>query len=90
MSGPNIGLQNIGATCYMNSTLQCFCHIEKFVNFFKYNPKIKTFNKDDNSKLWVSFKILIDELWPDNYDFFSLKIKTNIMHLKNSKKKFQK
>ena len=27
---PLIGLQNIGAICYMNATLQCFCHIEKF------------------------------------------------------------
>ena len=34
---PGIGLQNIGATCYMNATLQCFAHIEKFVNFLKYN-----------------------------------------------------
>ena len=34
---PKIGLQNIGLTCYMNATLQCFCHIEKFVNYFKYS-----------------------------------------------------
>ena len=34
---PHIGLTNIGATCYMNATLQCFCHIEKFINYFKYN-----------------------------------------------------
>ena len=63
-SCPNIGLQNIGATCYMNSTLQCFCHIEKFVEFFKYT-KILNSKKD---KLSPSFKILIDNLWPNNYN----------------------
>ena len=39
---PKIGLQNIGATCYMNATLQCFCHIEKFVNFFKYSQQVNS------------------------------------------------
>ena len=67
---PNIGLQNIGATCYMNSTLQCFCHIEKFVNFFKYNPQVANINNDDNN-LSSSFKILINKLWPDNYNNFN-------------------
>ena len=28
---PMIGLQNVGATCYMNATLQCFGQISKFV-----------------------------------------------------------
>ena len=32
---PQIGLQNVGATCYMNATLQCFCQIEKLVKYFK-------------------------------------------------------
>ena len=41
MLPPLIGLDNIGATCYMNATLQCFCHIEKFVNFFKYSQQPK-------------------------------------------------
>jgi ubiquitin C-terminal hydrolase len=70
-SCPNIGLQNIGATCYMNSTLQCFCHIEKFVEFFKYTKSLK--NKKD--KLSSSFKILIDNLWPNNFDPSSPKFK---------------
>ena len=68
-SCPKIGLQNIGATCYMNSTLQCFSHIEKFVEFFKYNPQINdivTKNKNNDKNLSVSFKTLIDNLWPDN------------------------
>ena len=65
-SCPNIGLRNIGATCYMNATLQCFCHIEKFIEYFKYNQQMKENNS--NNKLSVSFKILIDELWPNNYN----------------------
>ena len=67
-SCPNIGLQNIGATCYMNSTLQCFCHIEKFVEFFKYNSQIINAAKNEKDKLSPSFKILIDNLWPNNYN----------------------
>ena len=67
-SCPNIGLQNIGATCYMNSTLQCFCHIEKFVEFFKYNPEIFEIIKNKKNKLSYSFKILISNLWPNDYD----------------------
>jgi len=57
---PKIGLENIGATCYMNATLQCFSHISKFVEYFKYrnNPKF-----DDKNSLSYSFKLLIDNLW---------------------------
>ena len=65
---PLIGLQNIGATCYMNATLQCFCHIEKFINFFKYSHQIIDLVKADKNKLSSSFKLLIEKLWPDNYD----------------------
>jgi len=67
-SSPHIGLQNIGATCYMNSTLQCFCHIKKFVEFFKYNPQIINGIKNQKDKLSSSFKILIDNLWPNNFN----------------------
>ena len=64
-SCPHIGLTNIGATCYMNSTLQCFCHIEKFVNFFKCSSQVLNNQKDN---LTSSFKLLIDNLWPNDYD----------------------
>ena len=64
-SCPHIGLTNIGATCYMNSTLQCFCHIEKFLNFFKCSSQVLNNQKDN---LTSSFKLLIDNLWPNDYD----------------------
>ena len=69
-SCPIIGLQNIGATCYMNATLQCFCHIEKFIEFFKFNPQIINIVKKDKKKLSLSssFKLLIEKLWPNNYN----------------------
>ena len=56
-----IGLENIGATCYMNATLQCFCHIDKFVNFFKYNKQANDIYKNKLiNTLSYSFKILIE------------------------------
>ena len=66
---PLIGLDNIGATCYMNATLQCLCNIPKFVNYFKYNNHLKEKVRNDviagNKLLCSSFKLLIEQLWPD-------------------------
>ena len=69
LGGPHRGLTNIGATCYMNSSLQCFCHIKKLVQFFKYSQQANNIN--DNNTLSSSFKLLIDNLWPDDYNFNS-------------------
>ena len=70
---PLIGLDNIGATCYMNATLQCLCNIPKFVNYFKYNnhliEKVRTDLSIDNKTLSSSFKLLIEKLWPDRLYF---------------------
>ena len=68
ISCPKIGLQNIGATCYMNATLQCFCHIEKFIDYFKYNSQIINIVIKDKNNLTSSFKLLIEKLWPNNYN----------------------
>ena len=66
---PLIGLDNIGATCYMNATLQCLCNIQKFVDYFKYNKHLNELVREDvnlnNSKLASSFKLLVENLWPD-------------------------
>ena len=65
---PKMGLQNIGATCYMNATLQCFCHIEKFINFFKYSQQVISMVRNNKNNLTSSFKLLIEKLWPNNHD----------------------
>ena len=67
---PLIGLDNIGATCYMNATLQCFCNIQQFVDYFKYDANLiyKIKNDNDKSTLSSSFKLLIEKLWPNNYN----------------------
>ena len=65
---PNIGLKKIGSNQYINATLQCFCHIKKFVNFFKSNPQILDNIKNKNNNLSSSFKLLIEKLRPNNLD----------------------
>ena len=66
---PLKGLDNIGATCYMNATLQCFCNIEQFVNFLKYDKNLiyKVQTDIDKKTLSSSFKLLIEKLWPNDY-----------------------
>ena len=35
-----LGLDNIGATCYMNATLQCLCNVSQLQNFFLNNEQL--------------------------------------------------
>ena len=74
---PKIGLQNVGATCYMNATIQCLCQIEKLVDHFKSNQEIDKIIKSykDNNKdcLTKSFKNLIENLWPTDKKFYDKK-----------------
>ena len=57
----------------MNATLQCFCHIDKFVNFFKYSQQVVSLVRNNKNNLTSSFKLLIEKLWPNNYDEYSQK-----------------
>ena len=69
---PLIGLENIGSTCYMNATLQCFSQTEVLTNYFlnkKNINKIMNNNvakKDPNDlQLSPSYHNLILNLWSD-------------------------
>ena len=66
---PKIGLINVGASGYMNTILQCLCNILHFVDFFKFDSKvgeiINKYEREGKLCLTSSFKILIDNLWPN-------------------------
>jgi len=53
------GLENVGATCYMNATLQCLAHIEYLTKFLlsKYN------NISPNKKLTYAYTEVLHNLW---------------------------
>ena len=57
------GLENIGATCYMNATLQCLCHINNIKKYFNdEKKKIKNIN-NINTPLLNAFIEVITNLW---------------------------
>ena len=68
-----IGLNNIGATCYMNSTLQCLSQTVALTNYFlndKNKEKIINNNiaKEDKNALQLcpAYLELIQNLWSEN------------------------
>ena len=74
---PKIGLQNVGATCYMNATLQCLCQIEKLADYFKSEEKIdykiREYKMKNEDCLTYSFKNLIENVWPTNEKYLKKK-----------------
>ena len=62
---PKIGLANIGATCYMNATLQCLSHSINLSNYFleKKNQKLIKSKQLSNAFLEV-----IKRLWIKSYN----------------------
>ena len=76
---PLIGLNNIGATCFMNSTLQCLSQTKALTNYFLkeknkdkiINNNVANNNKNDN-QLSPDYLELIQKLWePNNKKPFS-------------------
>ena len=58
---PLIGLVNVGATCYMNATLQCFSNIDFLTDFFLKN-KNKLTNKEKYDLGSEYLKVILN-LW---------------------------
>ena len=72
-----IGLNNIGATCFMNATLQCLSQTKKLTNYFLKQYHKDTINKND-TQLCSLYYELIKNLWKINgeqsfspYDFMN-------------------
>ena len=58
------GLDNIGATCYMNATLQCLVHIEKFSKYLLNPENIQNIQKNKfKYKLTNAYLIVLINLW---------------------------
>ena len=61
---PNeIGLQNIGATCYMNATLQSLSNTNKFTEYFL--SKFKFQQNDPTKKMSNQMYKVLSNLWTD-------------------------
>ena len=67
-----LGLENIGATCYMNATLQCLCHIKSLKNYFRNKNQVSKDINNRNAPLTEAFSELINSLWKEsNISYFT-------------------
>ena len=57
---PPVGLENIGATCYMNSALQCLVNIPKLSQYFL--DEEKAIQKNVNALLSINFLEIVKNL----------------------------
>lgn len=58
------GLQNLGNTCFMNSSIQCLVHTTKLVDYFLGNYQ-KEINYDNPLGMKVRFMFNLLFLWSD-------------------------
>ena len=74
------GLTNLGGTCYMNATLQCFYHIKEFCLYFLKNKK---YIKKKNDLLTTGLLEMIEGLSKmDHSTYFSPhKFKNNLIEV---------
>ena len=62
-----LGLENIGATCYMNATLQCLCHVLNVKNYFKNRQAVYEDTNNKDCPLTLDFYKVVNNLWKDSY-----------------------
>ena len=58
------GLENVGATCYMNATLQCLAHFKNLTNYLLKPEKIQKIQKNIlRNKLTSAYLNVLINLW---------------------------
>ena len=67
------GLANIGATCYMNATLQCLAHIQRLTHhLLNSENKKKIFFNTIKYKLSSAYLTVLENLWQNkNINYYS-------------------
>ncbi len=64
---PSLGLQNVGATCYMNATLQCLIHIkelsELLLSAFLFKYPRENINYANNHRLTLEFVNILSQVY---------------------------
>ena len=67
------GLANIGATCYMNATLQCLAHIQRLTHYLLNSETKKKISSDKiKYKLTSAYLTVLENLWQNkNIKYFS-------------------
>ena len=63
-----LGLQNIGATCYMNATIQCLCHVLNLKNYFLNKELVQKDIQNKNCPLTIEFSKVINTLWQKSFE----------------------
>ena len=61
------GLENVGATCYMNATLQCLAHVENLTKYFLRTEIISQLTSNSYKyKLSKEYLKVIQNIWTNN------------------------
>ena len=60
------GLTNVGATCYMNATLQCLAHVQPLTNYLLNFNEISPSNQS-KYKLTKAYIEVLRNLWENKH-----------------------